>query len=79
MTSKKQDNKNVTIDEEEVAASPDGTPPDDMEEGVSETKDDKNEKKNEEKDEKYPDVTSHVDMDKCDDDENMTILKDLMR
>ena len=31
IASQKQDNKNVTIDEEEVAACPDGTPPDDME------------------------------------------------
>ena len=36
MTSQKQDDKNVRIDEEKVAACPDGTPPDDMEEGVSE-------------------------------------------
>ena len=35
--SQKQDDKNITIDEEEVAAFPDGTHPDDMEEGVSET------------------------------------------
>ena len=52
-----------------MAAYPDGTPPDDMEEGVSEAKDDKNEKMYEGKDEKYPDVTSHVDMEKGDDDE----------
>ena len=44
IASQKQYDKNITIDEEEVAASPDGTPPDDMEEGVSETKDDNNEK-----------------------------------
>ena len=38
IVSQKQDDKNVTIDEEEVAACPDGTPPDDTEEGVSEKK-----------------------------------------
>ena len=48
--SQKQDHKNITIDEEEVAASPDGTHPDDMGEGVSETKDDKNDKIYEEQD-----------------------------
>ena len=47
-----------------MAACPDGTPPDDMEEGVSEKKDNKNENIYEEKDEKYPDVTSPDDMEK---------------
>ena len=37
-----------------MAASTDGTPPDDMEECVSETKDNKNENVYEEKYEKYP-------------------------
>ena len=60
----KKDDKNVTIDEEEVTACPDGTPPDEMEEGVSEKKDDKNEKFNEEKDAKCPDVISPDDMEK---------------
>ena len=41
IASQKQDDKNVAINEEEVTACPDGTPPDDMEEGVSEKKDDK--------------------------------------
>ena len=38
MASQKQYDKNVIIDKEKVAACPDGTPPDDMEEGVSEKK-----------------------------------------
>ena len=42
--SQKQDNKNITIDEGKVAASPIGTHPDDMIGGVSETKDDRNER-----------------------------------
>ena len=42
--SQKQDDKNITINEEEVAASPIGTHPDGMGEGVSETKDDRNER-----------------------------------
>ena len=45
-----------------MEASPDGTHPDDMGEGVSETKDDKNDKFYEEQDEKYPDFPSPVDM-----------------
>ena len=36
MASQKQDDKNVMIDEKKVAACPDGTTPNDMEEGVSE-------------------------------------------
>ena len=60
--SQKQNYKNITIDVEEVAASPDGTHPDDMQVGVSETKDNKNEKNYGEKYEKYPDVPSPVDM-----------------
>ena len=40
--SQKQDDKNITINEEEVSAAPIGTHPDDIGEGVSETKDDKN-------------------------------------
>ena len=36
VTSQEQDEKNVRIDEEKEAACPDGTPPDDMEEGVGE-------------------------------------------
>ena len=60
--SQKQDDKKITIDEEEVASSLDGTHPDDMEEGVSETKYDKNEKIYEGKDEKCSDVPSPVDM-----------------
>ena len=60
--SQKQDDKNITIDEEEVAASPDGTHLDDMGEGVSETKDEKNDKFHEEQDEKYPDFPSPVDI-----------------
>ena len=39
--SQKQDNKNIKINEEEVAASPIGTHPDDMVEDVSDTKDDR--------------------------------------
>ena len=35
ITSQKQDDKNITINEEEVAASPTGTHPEDMGEGVS--------------------------------------------
>ena len=38
IASQKQDALNITINEEEVAACPYGTPPDDMEEGVSEKK-----------------------------------------
>ena len=34
----KKDDKNVIIDEEKEASFPDGTPPDDMEEGVGEKK-----------------------------------------
>ena len=34
--SDEKDDKNVIIDEEKEAACPDGTPPDDMEEGVGE-------------------------------------------
>ena len=49
-----------------MEASPDGTHPDDMEEGVSETKDDKNENVYEEQYEKYPDVPSPVDMEEGD-------------
>ena len=45
-----------------MAASPDGTHPYDMGEGVSETRDDRNEKNYEEQDEKYPDVPSPDDM-----------------
>ena len=44
ITSQKQDNKNITINEEEVAASPTGTHPEDMGEGVSGTKADRNER-----------------------------------
>ena len=47
---------------EEVAASPIGTHPDDMGEGVSETKDDRNEIINEEKEAKCPDDTPPDDM-----------------
>ena len=36
VTSQKQDDKNVRIDEGKVAACPDGTPPDDIKEGVGE-------------------------------------------
>ena len=43
-----------------MAASPDGTHPDDMGGGVSEKKDEKNDKCYEEQDEKYPDVPSPV-------------------
>ena len=60
--SQKQDDKNITIDEEEVAASPYGTHPDDMGEGVSETKDDKNEIIYEEKEAACPDDTPPDDM-----------------
>ena len=42
LTSQKQDDKNFRINEEKEAACPDGTPPDDMEEGVGDEKDDKN-------------------------------------
>ena len=45
-----------------MAACPDGTPPDDMEEGVSEKKYDKNESIYEEKEAKFPDVTPPDDM-----------------
>ena len=40
----KKHDKNEIIDEENEAECPDCTPPDDMEDGVSERKDDKNEK-----------------------------------
>ena len=43
ISSQKQDDNNITINEEEVAASPICTHPDDMGEGVSETKTDRNE------------------------------------
>ena len=49
-----------------MAASPDGTHPDDMGEGVSETKYEKSDKFYEEQDEKYPDVPSTVDMEEGD-------------
>ena len=75
--SQKQDDNIITINEEEEAAFLDGTHPDDMDQGVITTKDDKNDKFHEEKDEKYPDVPSPVDMEEGD--EKMTILKDLMR
>ena len=42
ITSQKQDDKNITINEEEVAASPTGTHPEDMGEGVSGAKADRN-------------------------------------
>ena len=44
MTSPKRDDKNITINEEEVAASPTGTHPEDMGEGVSGTNSDSNER-----------------------------------
>ena len=43
VTSQKQDDKNVIIDEKKEAECPDVTPTDDMEEGVGENKHDKNE------------------------------------
>ena len=42
ITDQKQDDKNITINEEEVAASPTGTHPEDMGEGVSGAKADRN-------------------------------------
>ena len=42
MASQKQDDKNVRIDDEKVAACPYDTPTDDMEVGVGEEKDEKN-------------------------------------
>ena len=63
IASQKQDDKNVKIYEEEVAACPDGTPPDDTEEGVSEKKL-QEWKFNEGKNVKFPDVTSLDDMEK---------------
>ena len=52
-----------------MAASPYGTHPDDMDEGVSETKDDNNEKLYKEQDEKSPDVPYPVDMEEGDEKE----------
>ena len=46
---KKKDDKNVRIDEGKEAACRDGTPPDDMEEGIGEKQDDKNVRIDEEK------------------------------
>ena len=54
ITSQKQDDKNITINEEEVAACPDGTPPDDMEVGVGDKKYDKNDRLDDEKEAKCP-------------------------
>ena len=55
-----------------MAASPDGTDPDDTEKDVSATKDDKNEKLYEEQDEKSLDVPSPVDMEECDEKDDNT-------
>ena len=62
VTSKKQNDKNIRIDEEKVASCPDGTPADDMEEGVGDEKYDKNERIYSEKEAKCPDVTPPDDM-----------------
>ena len=60
--SQKQVDKNIKINEEEVAASPIGNHLDDMGEGVSETKDDKNERIYDEKEAACPDNTPPDDM-----------------
>ena len=62
LTSQKQDDQNVRIDKERVAACPYVTPPDDMEEGVCDEKDDNTEILDEGKEAKFPDVTSPIDM-----------------
>ena len=49
LTYQKQDDKNVKIDEEQDAEFLDVTPPDYMEEGISDEKYDKNERIDEEK------------------------------
>ena len=53
---------NENIYEEKDAASPDGTPPDDMEEGIRDEKDDKNKRMYAEKEAKCPDFTPPDDM-----------------
>ena len=58
-----------------MAAFPDGTHPDDMEEGVSEIKDDKNEIVYEEQDKKYPDVPSSIDMEEGDEKYDNAVIK----
>ena len=62
MASQKQDDKNVRIDEEKVAACPDVTPPDDMEEGVGDEKYDNTERLDDEKEAVCPYVTPPDDM-----------------
>ena len=58
----KQYDKNITINEEEVAASPIGTHPEDMGEGVSGTKADRNERIYDVKEAACPDDTTPDDM-----------------
>ena len=77
--SQKQDDKNTTIDGEEVSASPDGTHLDDKEEGVSGKKDDRNEIYKEQ-DEISPDFPSPIDMEEGDEkDDNTERLDDKNR
>ena len=58
---------------------PDGTTPDDMEEGVSEKKDDKNERIDEEKEAACADGTSPDDMEEGVGEKKMTRMSELMR
>ena len=62
ITYQKQDDKNITINEEEVAASPTGTHQEDMGEGVSGTKSDSNEIIYDVKEAGYPDNSPPDDM-----------------
>ena len=62
ITSPKQDDKNITINEEELAASPTGTHPEDVGEGVSGTKDDRNERIYDVKESACPDNSPPDDM-----------------
>ena len=62
ITFQKQDDNNITINEEEVAASPTGTHPEDMSEGVIGTKADRNERIYDVKEAAFPDNTLPDDM-----------------
>ena len=78
MTSREQDkdrdDKNVRTDEEKETALPDGTPPDDREEGVCEKQDDKSERIDEEKWTACPDGTPPGDMEEGVGEKKMTIM-----
>ena len=62
ITSQKKDDKNITINEEEVTSYPTGTHPEDMGEGVSRTKADRNERIYDVREAACPDNTPPGDM-----------------